>query len=98
MGQSSRRPDQSAAPIAQFGLLLSRAGAISDHLGGVEIQVLDPSAEAIPGTMTTAVITCFRIGRLDGGRDVGWAEARPPVSEDDLMVLVTRRPIRLSRG
>jgi hypothetical protein len=32
-------------------------------LGGTEIHVLHPTAEAFPGTMTTAAITGFRIGK-----------------------------------
>lgn len=36
---------------------------LADGLGGSEVHVLDPGAEAFPGTMTTTAITCFRIGR-----------------------------------
>lgn len=36
---------------------------LADGLGGVEIHLLEPTAEAFPGTMTTAAVTCFRIGR-----------------------------------
>lgn len=36
---------------------------LANGLGGREIHVLHPAAEAFPGTMTTAAITCFRIGR-----------------------------------
>lgn len=35
---------------------------LTDGLGGVEIHLLDPTAEAFPGTMSTAAITGFRIG------------------------------------
>ncbi len=35
---------------------------LADGLGGTEIHVLQPTAEAFPGTMTTAAITGFRIG------------------------------------
>ncbi len=31
-------------------------------LGGLSLDVLDPSLEAFPGTSTTAAITCFRVG------------------------------------
>lgn len=33
-----------------------------DQLGGVALHVLEPTAEAFPGTATTAAITCFRVG------------------------------------
>jgi SAM-dependent methyltransferase len=36
---------------------------LADGLGGTEIHILEPAAEAFPGTMTTAAITAFRIGR-----------------------------------
>ena len=34
-----------------------------DDLGGVALHVLEPTAQAFPGTATTAAITCFRVGR-----------------------------------
>jgi hypothetical protein len=40
---------------------------LANGLGGVEIHVLEPTSEAFPGTMTTAAITCFRIGRRPPG-------------------------------
>jgi predicted RNA methylase len=36
---------------------------LSKWLGGYELEVLEPTAEAFPGTMTTAAITAFQIGR-----------------------------------
>lgn len=33
-----------------------------NQLGGVSLDVLDPSIETFPGTATTAAITCFRVG------------------------------------
>jgi hypothetical protein len=36
---------------------------LANGLGGTEIHVLHPAAEAFPGTMTTAAIACFHIGR-----------------------------------
>lgn len=36
---------------------------LADGLGGSEIHVLEPQAQAFPGTMTTAAITTFRVGR-----------------------------------
>lgn len=36
---------------------------LADGLGGTEIHVLQPRVEAFPGTMTTAAITAFRVGR-----------------------------------
>jgi hypothetical protein len=35
---------------------------LTNQLGGVALHVLTPTAEAFPGTATTAAITCFRIG------------------------------------
>jgi predicted RNA methylase len=63
---------------------------LAGSLGGSELHVLEPTAEAFPGTMTTAAITAFRVGRrpdrlaigravdlarLDGGTSVLWATA-----------------------
>jgi hypothetical protein len=36
---------------------------LANGLGGAEIHILHPAAEAFPGTMSTAAITGFRIGR-----------------------------------
>jgi predicted RNA methylase len=36
---------------------------LANGLGGAEIHILEPTVEAFPGTMTTAAITGFRIGR-----------------------------------
>ncbi len=36
---------------------------LADGLGGLELHVLEPAAEAFPGTMTTAAITTFAIGQ-----------------------------------
>lgn len=36
---------------------------LANGLGGTEIHVLEPTAEAFPGTMTTAAITGFSVGR-----------------------------------
>lgn len=36
---------------------------LANGLGGTEIHILEPTAEAFPGTMSTAAITGFRIGR-----------------------------------
>ncbi len=36
------------------------------HLGVLALHVLAPSVEAFPGTATTAVITCFRVGETTG--------------------------------
>jgi len=33
-----------------------------NHLGGIALQLLEPTVEAFPGTATTAAITCFRVG------------------------------------
>ncbi len=36
---------------------------LANGLGGSEIHILEPTAEAFPGTMTTAAITAFRVGQ-----------------------------------
>ncbi len=46
---------------------------LAGSLGGCEIHVLEPTAEAFPGTMTTAAITGFRIGRRPDTVAVGRA-------------------------
>jgi hypothetical protein len=33
-----------------------------DGLGGISLNVIEPTIEAFPGTATTAAITCFRVG------------------------------------
>lgn len=33
-----------------------------NELGGIALNVLEPTVEAFPGTATTAAITCFRVG------------------------------------
>ena len=35
---------------------------LTERLGGIELRVLEPTAEAFPGTATTAAITGFRVG------------------------------------
>ena len=44
-----------------YGSALRRL--LVDELGGIALHVLEPTAEAFPGTATTAAITCFRVGR-----------------------------------
>lgn len=44
-----------------YGSALRRL--LLDELGGIALHVLEPTAEAFPGTATTAAITCFRVGR-----------------------------------
>ena len=44
-----------------YGAALRRL--LANGLGGTEIHILQPAAEAFPGTMATAAITGFRIGR-----------------------------------
>ena len=44
-----------------YGSALRRL--LVDELGGVALHVLEPTAEAFPGTATTAAVTCFRVGR-----------------------------------
>ncbi len=43
-----------------YGSALRRL--LLQELGGVALHVLEPTAEAFPGTATTAAITCFRVG------------------------------------
>ena len=37
---------------------------LTERLGGIELRVLEPTAEAFPGTATTAAITGFRVGAV----------------------------------
>jgi hypothetical protein len=43
-----------------YGSALRRL--LLDQLGGVALQVLEPTIECFPGAATTAAITCFRVG------------------------------------
>ena len=43
-----------------YGSALRRL--LLDELGGIALQVLEPTIEAFPGTATTAAIACFRVG------------------------------------
>lgn len=52
-----------AAEWLDVGYGAALRSLLADGLGGTEIHVLQPKAEAFPGTMTTAAITGFRIGR-----------------------------------
>ena len=52
-----------AAEWLDVGYGAALRSLLADGLGGTEIHVLQPKAEAFPGTMTTAAITSFRIGR-----------------------------------
>ncbi len=52
-----------AAEWLDVGYGAALRSLLANSLGGVEIHVLDPRAEAFPGTMTTTAITGFRIGR-----------------------------------
>ena len=52
-----------AAEWLDVGYGAALRSLLADGLGGAEIHVLKPTAEAFPGTMTTAAITGFRIGR-----------------------------------
>jgi SAM-dependent methyltransferase len=52
-----------AAEWLDVGYGAALRSLLADGLGGTEIHVLQPKAAAFPGTMTTAAITGFRIGR-----------------------------------
>jgi len=52
-----------AAEWLDVGYGTALKSLLANGLGGVEIHILEPTAEAFPGTMTTAAITGFRIGR-----------------------------------
>jgi hypothetical protein len=52
-----------AAEWLDVGYGAALRSLLADGLGGTEIHVLQPKVEAFPGTMTTAAITGFRIGR-----------------------------------
>jgi SAM-dependent methyltransferase len=52
-----------AAEWLDVGYGAALRSLLANGLGGVEIHVLDPGAQAFPGTMTTTAITSFRIGR-----------------------------------
>lgn len=64
-----------------------------DHLGGIDLRVLEPTVEAFPGTATTAAITGFCIGEtaapvrvqaLDHARDFDTPGAGFDISRDEL--------------
>lgn len=44
-----------------YGSALRRL--LIEELGGLVLQVLEPTVAAFPGTATTAAITCFRVGK-----------------------------------
>ncbi|MBV9862593.1 MAG: class I SAM-dependent methyltransferase, partial [Alphaproteobacteria bacterium] len=51
-----------AAEWLEVGYGAALRSLLANGLGGTEIHVLQPEAEAFPGTMTTAAIAAFRIG------------------------------------
>jgi tRNA1(Val) A37 N6-methylase TrmN6 len=52
-----------AAEWLDVGYGAALKSLLANGLGGTEIHILEPTAEAFPGTMTTAAITGFRIGQ-----------------------------------
>ena len=52
-----------AAEWLDVGYGAALRSLLANGIGGVEVHLLEPAAEAFPGTMTTAAITAFRIGR-----------------------------------
>ncbi|MGH7045837.1 MAG: class I SAM-dependent methyltransferase [Stellaceae bacterium] len=52
-----------AAEWLDVGYGAALRSLLADRLGGTEIHILHPTAEAFPGTMSTAAITGFRVGR-----------------------------------
>lgn len=52
-----------AAEWLDVGYGAALRSLLANGMGGVEVHLLEPAAEAFPGTMTTAAITAFRIGR-----------------------------------
>lgn len=52
-----------AAEWLDVGYGAALRSLLANGLGGTEVHVLHPEAEAFPGTMTTAAITGFRIGK-----------------------------------
>lgn len=52
-----------AAEWLDVGYGAALRSLLANGVGGVEVHLLEPAAEAFPGTMTTTAITGFRIGR-----------------------------------
>lgn len=52
-----------AAEWLDVGYGAALRSLLADGLGGAEIQIAEPTAEVFPGTMTTSVVTGFRIGQ-----------------------------------
>lgn len=52
-----------AAEWLDVGYGAALRSLLANGMGGVEVHLLEPAAAAFPGTMTTAAITGFRIGR-----------------------------------
>ena len=52
-----------AAEWLDVGYGAALKSLLADGLGGAEVHIAEPTAEVFPGTMTTSVITGFRIGR-----------------------------------
>jgi Methyltransferase domain len=52
-----------AAEWLDVGYGAALRSLLANGLGGTEIHILEPTAAAFPGTMSTAAITGFRIGR-----------------------------------
>jgi hypothetical protein len=55
---------------------------LANGLGGAELHVLEPKAEAFPGTMTTAAITAFFVGQRPDSLAIG--RAAEPADLDHL--------------
>jgi tRNA1(Val) A37 N6-methylase TrmN6 len=52
-----------AAEWLDVGYGAALRSLLADGLGGTELHVVEPTAEAFPGTMATAAITTFAVGR-----------------------------------
>jgi len=85
---------------------------LADRLGGIDLQLLDPTVEVFPGTATTAAITGFRVGeqaapmlirQLKGLPDPAHPVAAVEVPRDRLRAharwsILVREPVQTPAG
>ena len=91
----ARSGDYGAFITAAEWLDVNYGGALrallADSLGGTAVHIIDPKAQPFADAMTTAAITCFRVGNRPSG-----IAMRAVASLDDLAPLSRGRAVALS--
>jgi len=67
------------------------------ELGGIGLHVLAPTAEAFPGTATTAAISCFRVGEENAAVRVRSVASLPELNGMSQGLDVARQRLRAAR-